>query len=58
MLISLNSGCTFYPHHIAEQMAADMAIEDDEWTYTVIYASETGAYINIYDEEGEFVARH
>lgn len=47
----------FHEHATAERMAAKLSDPEDDWTYTVVYASEKWAYVSVKDEEGEIIGR-
>ncbi len=55
----LDTTHTLYSPEKAEALAAKMNASDDEWTYRVVHdPAGTGySYIEIYDEDGEFVSR-
>jgi len=48
-----------FPPAKAEQVAKEMKLGDPDWTYTVRHDPKgTGqSFIEIYDEDGEFVSR-
>lgn len=58
MLISNRPHTLFAPID-AERVAAEMAADDSEWTFTVVHdpAGSGFSFINIHDEAGEFVGR-
>lgn len=48
-----------YLPHIAEQVAAELQSEDDEWIYTAIHDPQgTGwSYVQITDENGAIIGK-
>ena len=57
LTLRIDTGQTFYPHHIAAKIAADLQSGDSDWTYT---ARNVGNYsvIDIHDEDGELIAQY
>ena len=47
---------TFYPKDVAEKLSSDLnADEGDDWSYKAVDCENGRAYVEVYDEEGEFV---
>ncbi len=57
ILTSYGSTTTLFPTKAAaDAVAAANAAEDDSWDYRVIENAAGKFIVNIYDEDGEFVA--
>lgn len=46
---------TFYLEHVAHEIAEENRAEDPEWEYRVVPTFGGRAWIEVYDEDGEFV---
>ncbi len=57
-MLRLDQTPKLYPPEKAEQIAAELNAQDDDWTYKVDHDPKGTGYsrIKVYDEDGEFVA--
>ena len=59
--LSITKPASLYSYDLAVKMAAELQSGDEDWTYEVVKTDSVDndyAMINVYDEDGEFVATH